>query len=146
MVSLFLLLGYNLSCIVDLVAALHELASASARTLLKLASSVRALLKPYGDTLRDAVAIEASFWERAWSLARAGKYDVTKPVGRVNEPRHNNKTFVWICEKKLWFTEWLWIVQNYLYISREYESPGSWEVTRNNYERLVLIIAFFDRL
>ena len=39
------------SYIVDLFAALHELASASARTLLKLASSVRALLKPYGDTL-----------------------------------------------------------------------------------------------
>ena len=36
---------------VDLFAALHELASASARTLLKLASSVRVLLKPYGDTL-----------------------------------------------------------------------------------------------
>ena len=36
---------------VDLFAALHELASASARTSLKLASSVRALLKPYGDTL-----------------------------------------------------------------------------------------------
>ena len=39
------------SYIVDLFAALHELASASARTLLKLASSVRGLLKPYGDTL-----------------------------------------------------------------------------------------------
>ena len=39
------------SYIVDLFAALHELASASMRTLLKLASSVRALLKPYGDTL-----------------------------------------------------------------------------------------------
>ena len=39
------------SYIVDFFAALHELASASARTLLKLASSVRALLKPYGDTL-----------------------------------------------------------------------------------------------
>ena len=51
MVSLFLLLGCNLSYIVDLFAALHELASASARTLLKLASAVRALLKPYGDTL-----------------------------------------------------------------------------------------------
>ena len=51
MVSLFLLLGCNLSYIVDLFAALHELASASARTLLKLATSVRALLKPYGDTL-----------------------------------------------------------------------------------------------
>ena len=45
MVSLFLLLGCNLSYIVDLLAALHEPASASARTLLKLASSVRALLK-----------------------------------------------------------------------------------------------------
>ena len=52
MVSLFLLLGFNLSYIVDLLAALHELASASSRTLLKLASSVRALLKPYGDTLK----------------------------------------------------------------------------------------------
>ena len=40
--------------IVDLFAALHERASASARTLLKLASSVRALLKPYGDTLISA--------------------------------------------------------------------------------------------
>ena len=38
MVSLFLFLGCNLSYIVDLFAALHELASASARTLLKLAS------------------------------------------------------------------------------------------------------------
>ena len=54
MVSLFLLLGCNLSYIVDLFAALHEVASASARTLLKLATSVRALLKPYGDTLRTA--------------------------------------------------------------------------------------------
>ena len=43
MVSLFLLLGCNLSYIVDLFAALHELASASAHTLLKLASLVRAL-------------------------------------------------------------------------------------------------------
>ena len=39
------------SYIVALFAALHELASASSRTLLKLASSARALLKPYGDTL-----------------------------------------------------------------------------------------------
>ena len=53
MVSLFLLLGCNLHYIVDLFAALHELASASARTLLKLASSVRAPLKPYGDTLNE---------------------------------------------------------------------------------------------
>ena len=47
MISLFLLVGCNLSYIVDLFAALHELASASARTLLKLASSVRARLKRF---------------------------------------------------------------------------------------------------
>ena len=41
------------SYIVDLFAGLIELASASTRTLLKLASSVHALLKPYGDTLSD---------------------------------------------------------------------------------------------
>ena len=53
MVSLLLLLGCNLSYIVDSFAILHELASASARKLLRLASSrsVRALLKPNGDTL-----------------------------------------------------------------------------------------------
>ena len=51
MISLFLLVGCNLSYIVDLFATLHELASASARTLLKLASSVRARLKPYWATL-----------------------------------------------------------------------------------------------
>ena len=45
MVSLFLLLGCNLSYVVDLFAALHELDSASARTLLTLASSVCALLR-----------------------------------------------------------------------------------------------------
>ena len=39
------------SFIVDLFASLYELASASVRTLLKL-TSVRALLKPYGDTLK----------------------------------------------------------------------------------------------
>ena len=53
MVPLFLLVGCNLSYIVDLFAALHELASASARTLLKLASSVRARLKPYWATLKQ---------------------------------------------------------------------------------------------
>ena len=46
------------SYIVDLFAALHELASARARTLLKLASSVRALLKPYGDTLNYELLLE----------------------------------------------------------------------------------------
>ena len=59
MVILFLLLGCNLSYIVDLFAGLHELASASARTFLKLASSVRALLKPYGDTLSQKGGIPA---------------------------------------------------------------------------------------
>ena len=49
------------SYIVDLFVALHELASASARTLLKLASSVRALLKPYGDTLRWLKAVSSTF-------------------------------------------------------------------------------------
>ena len=43
------------SYIVDLFDALHELASASALTLLKLASSVRTFLKPYGDTLSKCV-------------------------------------------------------------------------------------------
>ena len=57
MVSLFLLRGCNLSYIVDLLAALHELASATARTLLKLASSVGALLKPYGDALRREMVL-----------------------------------------------------------------------------------------
>ena len=53
MVSLFLLLGCNLSYIVDLFPGLHELASASTRTLLKLASSVRGLLKPYGQIMTE---------------------------------------------------------------------------------------------
>ena len=59
MVSLFLLLGCNLSYIVDLFAGLRELTSASMRTLLKLASSVRALLKPYGDTLSQSVIVQS---------------------------------------------------------------------------------------
>ena len=63
--SLFLLLGCNLSYIVDLFGALHELASASAHTLLKLASSVRALLKPYGDTLGDTLKENVFFFFRA---------------------------------------------------------------------------------
>ena len=46
----FFFWAVNLSYIVDLFVALHELASARARTLLKLASSMCALLKPYGDT------------------------------------------------------------------------------------------------
>ena len=71
MVSLFPLLGCNLSYVVDLFAALHELASASACTSLKLASSVRALLKPYGegvsivnggDRLKNANKIRSKMW------------------------------------------------------------------------------------
>ena len=53
MVSLFLLLGCNLSYVVDLFAGLHELASASTRTLLKPASSVRALLRWLNRVMQD---------------------------------------------------------------------------------------------
>ena len=70
MVSLFLLLGCNLIYIVDLFAGLHELASASAGTLLKLASSVRALLKPYGDTLRWLNRVMQDHEARASELNR----------------------------------------------------------------------------
>ena len=44
------LASVNLSCIVDLFPVLHELASARACTLLKLAPSVHATLKPKGNT------------------------------------------------------------------------------------------------
>ena len=47
------------SYIVDLFAALHELASANSRTLQKLTSSVRALLKPYGDLRTFALIVSA---------------------------------------------------------------------------------------
>ena len=63
------------SYIVDLFAALHELASASARTLLKLASSVRTLLKPYGDTLnrrKTKFALTDSFQRVIRVLAFSG--------------------------------------------------------------------------
>ena len=71
MVPLFLLLGCNLSYIVDLFAALHELASASARTLLKLASSVRALLR--GEKLNyKSVAKEISKPPFFWLLKSSG--------------------------------------------------------------------------
>ena len=74
MVSLFLLLGCNLSYIVDLFAGLHELVSASARTLLKLASSVRALLKSYGDTLK------IYFLSKTSLAAIASRYELRRPV------------------------------------------------------------------
>ena len=82
--SLFLLLGCNLSYI-DLFAALHELASASAHTLLKLASSVHALLKPYGDTLnllfRDVlIAVAVMFCVRSLIT---NKNDVSRDVRKV---------------------------------------------------------------
>ena len=64
MVSLFLLLGCNLSYIVDLFAALHELVSASTRTLLKVASSVCVLLKPYGDTLNYSLILEGQIYPK----------------------------------------------------------------------------------
>ena len=61
MVSMFLLLGCNLSYIVDLFAGLHEFASASVRTLLKLPSLVSALLKPFGDTLNGHPLVYGMF-------------------------------------------------------------------------------------
>ena len=62
------------SYIVDLFAALHELASASARTLLKLASSVRALLKPYGDTLTSSTCSLFSDKARCFSQSECALY------------------------------------------------------------------------
>ena len=62
------------SYIVDLFAALHELASASACTLLKLASSVRALLKPYGDTLKLGYSALVRFVSMAKEFQRYGVF------------------------------------------------------------------------
>ena len=59
------------SYIVDLFAALHELASTSSRTLQKLASSVRALLKPYGDTLNKVVRARYFWLLESSSVAQA---------------------------------------------------------------------------
>ena len=85
------------SYIVDLFAALHELAAASTRTLLKLASSVRALLKPYGDTLRGAnlnyesVAKEVSKPLFLWLLKSSGHQSLPclfdSPFFKCFEPR-----------------------------------------------------------
>ena len=78
------------SYIVDLFAALHELASASARTLLKLASSVRALLKPYGDTLRWLtrvfVRLDSARYHRLpnVSINRAFTNDASNPKKKGN--------------------------------------------------------------
>ena len=61
------------SYIVDLFAALHELASATTRTLLKLASSVRALLKPYGDTLSSRSG--SATVHGSWVIILGRQYD-----------------------------------------------------------------------
>ena len=87
MVSLFLLLGCNLSYIVVLFAALHELVSASARTLLKLASSVHALLKPYGDTLTTPLA---SMCRAMPFSARALKENIFFDVDIFVKKKHKN--------------------------------------------------------
>ena len=67
------------SYIVDLFAALHELASARARTFLKLASSVRALLKPYGDTLSSVISTSELVRCNTKGLKRRDRV-VRKPV------------------------------------------------------------------
>ena len=68
------------SYIVDLFAALHELASASAHTLLKLASSVRALLKPYGDTLNA----------NRLSSSSAQEYSIIQSFAKHDTPQKND--------------------------------------------------------
>ena len=74
------------SYIVDLFAALHELASASARTLLKLASSVRALLKPYGDTLSSVTGQETlQTLGRAPETSTVEPATLTSPTNPVRE-------------------------------------------------------------
>ena len=93
MVSLLLLLGCNLSYIVDLLAALHEPASASARTLLKLASSVRALLKPYGDTL-------SSIQWAIWPKMRPARWGIWLSCQNVCQ-RSEAKGF-----RNSWFSTW----------------------------------------
>ena len=75
------------SYIVDLFAALHELASASARTLLKLASSVRALFKPNGDTL-------SSCKNKAWKKKAL--------IGQITGVRYRK---IWRCSWKIQFVE-----------------------------------------
>ena len=91
MVSLFLLLGCNLSYIVDLFAALHELASASARTLLKLASSVRTQLKPYGDTLRWLSRVMQDHEARASDLNRKSIFSFFLLFSSLKLLKHNKQ-------------------------------------------------------
>ena len=75
------------SYIVDLFAALHELASASARTLLKLASSVRALLKPYGDTLSRKINVNQQELFENWKTLGTKDCRFVPTVVR-KEPKH----------------------------------------------------------
>ena len=97
---------------VDLFAALHELASATARTLLKLASSVRALLKPYGDTLKEARSkfkitwrilkhtspyspasnrCNLCLWEKFFIICKPERTTLNKRNELVTSCRHANK-------------------------------------------------------
>ena len=72
------------SYIVNLFAALHELASASARTLLKLASSMRALLKPYGDTLRWPNTVLARALARAQGFQKTNMPSTERSFYLIN--------------------------------------------------------------
>ena len=86
------------SYIVDLFAALHELASARARTLLKLASSVRALLKPYGDTLRTFAPIATAHRYCARKFTRHVMYRARALRNKINNDREDGHcySFAWI--------------------------------------------------
>ena len=74
------------SYIVDLFAALHELASTSSRTLQKLASSVRALLKPYGDTLKGRSRPLLQRISRAHAI-----HDVARATSCISSARTESK-------------------------------------------------------
>ena len=83
MVSLFLLLGCNLSYIADLFTALYALVSACARTFLKLASLVCALLKPYGDILKG-VGIPAYIIVKLLLIKRGFKQNWELKIERLS--------------------------------------------------------------
>ena len=70
MVSLFLLLGCFFSYIVDLFAALHELASATARITNKARIICARALKTLGDTLRWLNRVMQDHEARASDLNR----------------------------------------------------------------------------
>ena len=88
------------SYIVDLFAALNELASASARILLKLASSMRALLKPYWDTLNDANLEPRSHSVLHWNVRspfRLAVGDLGSRLKRRNINWWRTKWFFTLC-------------------------------------------------